>query len=256
MIINEDMLRKYAPSVFATEPEDGRVSDRYTFFPTTDIIEVLQEEGWEAWKATQVRTRVWSKNHAKHIVRLRHRDLDVGTFSVGDSFPEMLLVNAHNGIGSYTLQGGVFRLVCSNGMVISEEDFGKIVFRHIGFDPEEVKEASRKYICALDGISSKINTWKETILSDRSRTDFFTDAAKLRFENPDDGIIDSISTPRRDADRGNDLWRVVNVAQENLIRGGYKNNTTRRPVKAITGIQADINLNQKIWELASSYATN
>jgi len=254
MIKNEELLRTYAPAAFATEPEEGRVSGRYSFLPTTDILEILQDEGWTAWKAQQVRARTWSKDHAKHIIRLRHEDLDPQAFGVGDSFPEMLLMNAHNGLGAYDLMAGIFRLICTNGMVVSESDFGKIHIRHIGFEPEQVIDASRKLVMNASRLSDKVNTWKEIQMSPRSRQDFFTDAAKIRFENPDEGVVRDVSTVRREADRGNDLWRTFNVAQENLIRGGFVNSTTRRNVRPITSIQKDVKYNSELWDLASTYS--
>jgi hypothetical protein len=254
VLFNEEMLRAEAPAVFATSPEEGRVSDRYSFLPTTEILEILQEEGWTAWKARQVGSRKWSRDHAKHIVRLRHRDLDVKNFAVGDSFPEMLVVNSHNGLGGYKLQAGIFRLVCSNGAVVSESDFGTIHIRHIGFDPQQVKDASRRLVSNASVLKDKVDRWQKTELSERSRMDFFTDAARLRFTDPDNAIIQEVSTARRQQDVGNDLWRTFNVAQENLIRGGYRNQQTRRMVRSISNIQLDIDLNQQLWELASQYA--
>ena len=254
MIKNEELLRTYAPAAFATQPEEGRVSSRYSFLPTTDILEILQDEGWTAWKAEQVKARTWSKDHAKHIIRLRHEDLDMESFGVGDSFPEMLLMNAHNGTGSYDLMGGIFRMVCSNGMVISESDFGKIHIRHIGFEPEQVVEASRELIMNSSRIADKIGTWKEVSLAPRARLDFFTDAAKIRFDNPDDGVVRDISQSRREADRGLDLWSTFNVAQENLIRGGFRNSSTNRMVRPITSIQKDVKFNSELWDLASKYS--
>ena len=53
-IKNEELIRQYAPAAFATEPEEGRVSGRYSFLPTTEILSILQDEGWTAWKAQQV----------------------------------------------------------------------------------------------------------------------------------------------------------------------------------------------------------
>ena len=253
-IKNEELIRQYAPAAFATEPEEGRVSGRYTFLPTTEILSILQDEGWTAWKAQQVNARKWSKDHAKHIIRLRHEDMDVQNFGVGDSFPEMLLINAHNGLGGYTLQGGIFRMICSNGMVISESDFGKIHIRHIGFEPKQVQEASRELIMNSSRIADKIGSWQETKLSERSRRDFFSDAAKLRWDSPDDGLILDVATPRREADKGDDLCSTFNVAQENIMRGGFRNGSTRRMVRPISNIQKDVNLNQQLWELASTYS--
>jgi hypothetical protein len=254
VIKNEELLRQYAPAAFAEAPETERVSGRYSFLPTTDILEILQDEGWTAWKARQVKARTWSKDHAKHIIRLRHEDLDMNSFGVGDSFPEMLLINAHNGLGGYILQGGLFRMVCSNGMVISESDFGKIHIRHIGFEPEQVKEASRQLVMNTSRIADKIDVWQNTELTSRSRQDFFTDAAKIRFEDPDEGIIRDMSNVRREADRGTDLWTTFNVAQENLIRGGFVNGSTRRNVRPITSIQKDVKFNSQLWDLASTYS--
>ena len=254
VIRNEELLRTYAPAAFATEPEDGQVSSRYSFLPTTDILEILQDEGWTAWKAQQVNPRKWSKGHSKHIIRLKHEDLDMKSFGVGDSFPEMLLMNAHNGTGSYDLMGGIFRMVCSNGMVISESDFGKIHIRHIGFEAQQVVDASKELILNSSKVADKVNTWKEIELTPRSRSDFFADAAKIRFENPDEGIVRDVSTVRRESDKGSDLWRTFNVAQENLIRGGFINGSTRRNVRPITSIQKDVKFNSELWDLASKYS--
>ena len=254
MIKNEELLRQYAPAAFATTPEEGRVSDRYSFLPTTDILEILQDEGWTAWNAQQVKSRTWSKDHAKHLIRLRHEDLNMESFGAGDSFPEMLLMNAHNGLGSYDLMGGIFRMVCSNGMVVSESDFGKIHIRHIGFEAKQVVEASKALILNASKVSEKINSWQSIELSPRSKKDFFADAAKIRFDNPDDNIVQSLGTIRRPGDVGDDLWRVFNVAQENLIRGGFRNGTTKRMVRPISNIQKDVKFNAELWDLASTYS--
>ena len=254
MIKNEEMIRQHAPAAFATSPEEGRVSDRYTFLPTTQILEILQDEGWTAWRAQQVNARKWSTDHAKHIIRLRHDDLNMQKFDVGDSFPEMLLINAHNGLGGYILQGGIFRMICSNGMVISESDFGKIHIRHIGFEPQQVVNASRQLISKSSQIADKIGDWQTIQLSERAQQDFFADAARLRWESPSDDLIREVSSIRREADRGTDLWRTFNVAQENLMRGGFRNGTTNRMVRPISNIQKDVKINSELWDLASTYS--
>lgn len=255
VIKNEELLRTYAPAAFATAPEEGKVSGRYTFLPTTDILEILQDEGWTAWKAQQVQARKWSQDHAKHIIRLRHEDMDMDSFGVGDSFPEMLLINAHNGLGGYTLQGGIFRMVCSNGMVISESDFGKVHIRHIGFKPEQVVTASKQLILDSSRIASKIDSWQSIDMTPRAKKDFFTDAARIRFgKEATDDLVLEVSQPRREADRKSDLWTTFNVAQENIIRGGYRNGSTNRMVRPITNIQKDVNFNSQLWDLASTYS--
>ena len=255
MIKNAELLRTYAPAAFATEPEEGRVSDRYSFLPTTDILEILQDEGWTPWRAQQVKSRTWSGSHGKHLIRCRHNDLDMERFGVGDSFPEMLLINAHNGLGSYTLQGGIFRMICSNGMVVSDQDFGRIHIRHIGFQAQQVKDASRELITNASKISEKINRWQDQEMTPRARKDFFTDAARIRFgDTTNDDLVQEVSRFRRPADDKKDLWTTFNVAQENILRGGFRNGETRRMVRPISNIQKDINLNTELWDLAGKYS--
>ena len=145
-------------------------------------------------------------------------------------------------------------MVCSNGMVVSDQDFGKIHIRHIGFEPKQVTEASRELIMNASQIADKIGGWQETEMTERSRKDFFADAAKLRWDNPDDGLILDVATPRREADRKTDLWTTFNVAQENLLRGGFRNGSTNRMVRPISNIQKDVNLNTQLWDLASTYS--
>ena len=251
---NEVMLRRKVPAAFAEEPAYDKVSKHYSFLPTTDVLHILQDEGWEAWSARQVACRTWSDEHAKHLIRLRHGDLTPRKTGLRDSFPEMLLINAHNGCGSYTLQGGIFRMICSNGMVVSESDFGRIHLRHMGFEPEQVINASRKLVHSASDIALKIDTWKSVDLDKAQRRDFYGEAARIRFgDDTTDQLVDAIATPRRMEDADNDLWSVFNVAQENVIRGDFRNETTNRMVRKITHIQTDVKYNTELWDLANGY---
>ncbi len=41
-----------------------------------------------------------------------------------DAQPQILLTNSHDGKAAFNFRVGIFRLVCSNGLVISDADFG------------------------------------------------------------------------------------------------------------------------------------
>jgi hypothetical protein len=43
------------------------------------------------------------------------------------------------------------------------------------------------------------------------------------------------------------------VVQENLLRGGFVNDRTRRRVNSINNIQKDVDYNSRLWELTSTY---
>jgi len=252
-IINEEILRSSAPAIFATKPDSDRTSDRYNFLPTTEIIEVLQDEGWEAWSAVQVSSRKWDSMSAKHMVRLRRQKEGL---QFGDSQIEMLLINSHNGIQSYNLHGGVFRLVCSNGMVIASEDYGSVKLKHIGNEKEEVIQASRDLVGQTNRIVEKVDTWKSIQMSADRQNSFYTEAAALRWEEPSIEMVANVGAARRPEDAGDDLWSVFNRTQENLIRGGFVDSRTRRRARVITNIQKDLDLNTNLWSLANNYMNN
>jgi hypothetical protein len=60
---------------------------------------------------------------------------------------EVVLVNSHDKSSAYQLRCGLFRLVCANGMVVSDGTFQRISIKHSGFDPDSVIEASFKLLC-------------------------------------------------------------------------------------------------------------
>mgnify|MGYP005817667483 CR=1 FL=1 len=250
-----EQLKATAPSIFAEEPA-SRVSSRYRFIPTTDILDTLSEAGWEPWKAVQVKSRSPELyKTAKHMIRLRHDEVSLDSDGTGEGvFPEILLVNSHDGLSSYQLRAGIFRMVCANGMVVSKEDFGAITICHHGFDSSEVFRASEAFCENASRLNDTINRWRDQVLSRGLSRRFAMDAARIRFTNPGSDIIDNLLSVNREEDNSADLWTVFNRTQENLLQGGFLNETTRRRVRPIKSIQKDLRINSELWELASNYS--
>lgn len=85
-VMSDDMLRKVAPSIFATEAHDSR-SARYTYIPTVDILNGLRREGFQPVAAMQSRARDESKrDHTKHLIRLRHESTTARAVGLKVSF--------------------------------------------------------------------------------------------------------------------------------------------------------------------------
>ena len=68
------------------------------------------------------------------------------------------------------------------------------------------------------------------------------------------GIEDILSVSRAE-DEGNDLWKVYNRIQENLINGNYEIKTKKgsRKGSSIKSIDNGIKINEGLWNLAKSY---
>ena len=63
--------------------------------------------------------------------------------------------------------------------------------------------------------------------------------------------------PRRYGDGAKDLFITLNCVQENIIRGGQRDRSRRRPDgsrmpknRAVKGLDEDMKLNKALWEMA------
>ena len=119
--LTNEQLQRYAPSVFAREPWQG-MSSKYTFIPTIKIVDKMRTEGFQPVAVSQSHTRIPGKqDFTKHMIRFQDRRQSNAPAirQLGQIYPELVLVNSHDGASAYKLDAGLFRLVCLNGMVVS-----------------------------------------------------------------------------------------------------------------------------------------
>jgi hypothetical protein len=104
-------------------------------------------------------------------------------------------------------------------------------------------------ITKLPNLVQKINLFKSTELTEDQMTDFAQKAMQLRTKERVN-IMD-VLTPDRPQDSGNDLWVVFNRVQEKLLGGSYR--AGKRKARSVKNFQKDIELNEKLFELAEAY---
>ena len=257
-----DAIRQAAPSAFATEPYES-MSDRYSYIPTVEVILGMMDAGFQPFSAGQSRTRTTGKQaFTKHMIRFRSEGFD-GLTKVGDTFPEVVLVNSHDGSSSYKLMAGLFRLVCSNGMIIADSLIGSISVRHTGQVVGEVATASEAIVEHMPKALNAIQEWQQITLSKPAQLAFAEAAHEIRFADSK-GKVDTPIQPaqllhaRRYDDTSDDLWSVFNTIQENTIKGGIsarRSGTGRRTTaRRINGIDQDVRLNKALWTLGERMA--
>ena len=258
--ISDEQILARCPSVFAEQKHDSR-SDKYTYLPTTDLLRGLRSEGFFPVEVRQGGSRDEVKRgFTKHLIRLR-RDVTSLT-KVGDSFPEVVLVNSHDGTSSYQLYEGWFRLACLNGMVTADTTKGEghgIKIGHRGDILGDVIEASYRVIKESDETIPLIEDMAQIALTRTEQLAFAAAAKELRLDDEAEILPEAIIRPRRQADVGDDLWRVFNRAQENLVRGGISydtrdanNRRVHRHVREAKSIDSNVKLNRALWTLAES----
>lgn len=252
--LSDELLRHRAPSIFAEGPMTG-LSPRYTFVPTARILSGLREARWVPVHAEEQRSRKETRRgFQKHLLRLRLED-QMATLDEWNV--ELVLVNSHDAGCAYQIHGGIFRKICSNGLVVSCESFNAIRFRHAGLDPEEVVTASLRLRDFIPRVGAMVERFRKRGLLTRESLTFARKALELRYGEADSAPVDpeTLLKARRQEDEGTDLWSTLNRVQENLLRGGVSDSRrdrrgTLRTVRALRGIDSKVVLNKQLWALA------
>ena len=264
----EDKEIKYlAPVAFKSEMTTQEVADlglsnHYSFVPTMNVVRDLQTMGWDCVDAKQVKARKKSTNgYQKHMLTFEHPKYKVEGV---EEYPQLLLTNSHDGGNAFQLSAGIFRLVCSNGLVIKTEDYGTQRLIHKGYSFEAVQEMVEGFIATIDETMTRITAMKRTKLDKDQMTEFAKQAALLRFTSKsynEDNIdkvvyIDELLEATRKEDDGNAVWEVFNRVQERLVGGNYHYKGTKdkpRKARPIKNFKQNFEVNKKLSELAFAY---
>jgi len=249
MIYTPELIKSTAPSVFATSPSP-KMTGKYTFVPTEEVIEFFDREGWQVSSVKQTGKGI----HSLHEIKFRNGELP----KVGDTLVEAIVRNSHNGTAAFSMGAGLFRLVCSNGLTVPTAVAEKFTMRHNQFQLDDVKQLADSFSKKLPMIEQSVGRMMSRELTTDEKIDFVRESAKIRFNSEktlNDLEILGLLTPNRKDDEGDDMWKVFNVIQEKLIRGGVRVTNNRGKItkmKSIENIISQNNINTKLWELAET----
>jgi hypothetical protein len=257
-----DQIATIAPSVFAEAKHSSR-SDRYSLIPTREVLQLLDNNGFRVFSVSQGGSRdEEKKGFTKHLLRLRHESMMVA--NVGDSIPEIVLLNSHDGTSSYQLMAGLFRLVCSNGLVVASASIEDIRIPHKGDVAQRVLDGCVTVIERLPTVADDVKRFGELVLSRPEQEAFATAALVARYGESEAPIkpVDVLAV-RRNQDAAPTLWNTLNTVQENVIRGGLNyvqrdqvtgRVSARRRTREVKGVDGNVNTNRALWTLAQELA--
>lgn len=264
-LTKEDMKKK-APFIFAKTKTNPALTERYVMSDTEKVIDELASKGWGVVDCKQQRPNKRSNIRSLHMVvfqnpniRVVNKDENGNVVSV-EAFPRIILTNSHDGFHACKIMVGLFRCVCSNGLVIASKTFADFSIRHT----EEIYGIVAKAIEVISDNLSVMDEMRSTMLTDEQKCELATTALRLRSGvkedekfNVTDEDVEDILAPVRTEDEGNDLWSVFNVLQEKVIKGNFmtvsKTNGRKRKARAIKGISKDLEINQGLFLAASEY---
>ncbi len=258
--LSDDDIQRAAPSIFAGEAHSSR-SEKFHFHSTRELLANMRVEGFFPTEVRQGGSKDLDKrSFTKHLIRFR-RD---NALRLNDNLQEVVLVGAHDGTSSTHLMGGWFRLICLNGMVVSDGPQSTVRVPHFarsGWD--KVIEGSYTVINDGQRQAAQIEQMRAVSLSTDDQERFARQALVARYgEDAPDVPAHRLLEARRPEDRGDSLWLTMNRVQENLMRGGVGYRGERevqgrvrmihahtRPVNSIDGT---VDVNRALWSLAET----
>lgn len=261
--INKDDIKRLAPVALADKPT-RQVSDKYVFANTETVIDDLSALGWKPTQASQRTSRnpESPSRFSPHMIKFANPDVVVkGKTDANISFPQIVLINRHDGLGAFKFMAGMFRLVCSNGLVIATSTFASVAIPHKGYSFDDLRKVVGERTAALPETVEFMNQMKQQKLDVGQRRKLALDGLLLRagiapttteadeyekeFINGE--LIQSILSPVRKEDSGTDLWSTFNVIQEKIVKGFEGGG---RKVKSLKSFEKDLDLNSKLFSSA------
>lgn len=262
--LTKEEIKNLAPVVFATEPTNKQVSDKYLHVNTETVIDDLAKLGWFPVTAMQRKTKPRKDGsptiRSKHMVSFQNPDLMIKGKDGDDAFPRIIVTNSHDGLSSFQFRVGIYRLVCSNGLVVADEEFSAFSIKHKGYTFEELQVVVAQAVADLPNKVEVLNKMQVRMLTAQEQTQLAMDAMALRATNPDakytEASIAEVLASTRKEDEGDSLWLVFNRVQESIINGGYSaalRGAKVRKVKKIKSFERDLQVNQDLFKLALAY---
>ena len=265
--LTKDQIRNSSPLVFADAPTNPNLSKKYLFVNTETIIDDLEKLGWLPVQAAQRKSQKSEGTiFSKHMIAFQNPNIKITSSDGDDAYPRILLTNSHDGMQSFKFSVGIFRLVCSNGLVVADEQFSNFNIKHKGYTFAELRSVVKQAVEDLPNRVQVMNDMKNRVLTQEEKNKLALDAMMVRAGitpnsekaakfNYDEETIQDILDPKRDADIGNDLWRVFNVVQEKITQGEFHaalKGAKVRKVRKIKSFEKDIKVNQELFKLATA----
>lgn len=256
--LSNDELFNVAPSIFSENPIET-VSDKYAFVPTHKLLDIFRDAGYYPIMASESKVRdEENQGYQKHIIQFRSLE-NLLRPNAKDEYEDIVLTNSHNRTSSFIVDLAIFRIVCSNMLVIPSKSFVHHSIVHVGFTQEKVKNAIAEVTSYMPKIKEIVATFKSIHLTPSEEQMLANAAIDIRFDTNTHYIkADELLKVNYPEDNAPTLWSTYNRIQEAMIRGGVKmkNLITNKTFtsKAISGIDATIKFNKELFEAVEQVA--
>ena len=124
---NIDKTIAFAPSLDQKFIKSNNIKQTPIYIPTIGVIENLQNQGWKINGVCEQRSK--NRKISNHYVKLEHPDFTIQHKGKTEGLANLYVTNSCNGKSPLNLDLGVYRLVCSNGL-IRKDSYMERSFKH------------------------------------------------------------------------------------------------------------------------------
>lgn len=255
--ISLETLKSLIPRGYATAPTNPKLSEKYVFASTADVVKDMHRLGWEPVDAKQVKAR--NPIRSFHMIAFQNpevkitKTLEDGT-TVVDCYPRIIMTNSHDGFNTFKFMIGLYRLVSQSNFVICTQSFANLSIRHIHYSFEELRELVKKITATVFDQVQVMNFMENTQLSLIQKRELALFAIRNRQNDPElevsNDTLDEILEPLHTCDDNDSLWSTFTTIQEHMIKGLFHfegRNGKIRKARAIRGLWKDMNFNQALF---------
>ncbi|MGJ0317094.1 DUF945 domain-containing protein, partial [Aliarcobacter cryaerophilus] len=204
--LSNDELFNVAPSIFSESPIEG-VSDKYAFVPTYKLLDTFRDAGYYPIMASESKVRdEENQGYQKHIIQFRSLE-NLLRPNAKDEYEDIVLTNSHNRTSSFIVDLAIFRIVCSNMLVVPSKSFVHHSIVHVGFTQEKVKNAIAEVTSYMPKIKEIVATFKSISLTPSEEQMLANAAIDIRFDTNTHYIkADELLKVNYEEDNAPTLW--------------------------------------------------
>ena len=217
-----------------------KIKQKEFYIPTLDLVTKLQDEGWQLKGVAEHRSK--NRKISNNYIQMQHPDFAVqNKQGKNEAFTSITLSNSSNGAQPLQMSLGMYRQVCSNGMVTFDQHAESQNIKHTEINYRDLDRFVSSMNSKANKLITEVNEMKHRGLSIEDMRKLAVEAASLRYTDLEDINIDDLFAVNRVEDESDDLWTVFNRIQENLTHD-------------ITNMKEDIKLNQQLFKLVETFA--
>jgi hypothetical protein len=272
--LTEAEIAQHAPSVMNEGSPASKVTEKYSFFSTIDIVRDLAKVGWLVYGVEQ--RKVQKQNEERKDVTKHMVVFENPAFTAEDGIvPQIIMTNSHDGRNSFQFYVGAYNTIKKIGYVVdetylehfrlrqlglsdSEVSLEEFRIKHQGYELNEVKTVVDKAVTIIPYIYEKINVMRRLMLTDKQKLSFATELIRLRWKITEQKVnLEEVLRPIREDEAESSLWNVMTTIQEKLVNGGVqydimsnRGKPRRQTARALANIDQKIEVKRSVWKAA------